>query len=207
MAIAIEGFHSDIRSVLKKYNSAFVSPEDIDKAINKSCIDILNIIIQEYKKSNGQFKTDQDLLLYHTFSGTATVRTLPSDVFQVSTVFIGEFEGDLLPDRVFNNRVNSVIVPPSATKPIATVYNLAGARTIQILPSSSDHRIKYWKNPTTCVYAFTVSSGVVTYNPTGSVDIDFPMSEYTRLFARALTYLAPSAKDPEAAQLEQNIIK
>ena len=36
MAIPISDIHDDIRSQLKKYNSAFVSPGDIDIAVNKA---------------------------------------------------------------------------------------------------------------------------------------------------------------------------
>lgn len=206
MAILISGFHNDIRSQLKKYNSAFVSPGDIDIAINKSCIDVLQMVINEYEANKAAANVDQELLKLHSFSGDATERTLPTDVFKISTVFIGDYEGDILNDKEFNERLNSVILPPSVTRPIATIYN-DGAKKIRILPTSSTHKIKYWKNPTAAVYAFTSTDGVVTYNPTGSVDIDFPMSEYTRLINRTLVYLTPAAKDPESAQLESNITR
>jgi hypothetical protein len=206
MAIAISGFHNDIRSQLKKYNSAFVSPGDIDIAINKSCIDILQMIINEYEANKASASADQELLKYHSFSGDATVRDLPTDVFKLSTVFLGDYEGDILNDRDFNERIFSSIIPPSATRPIATVY-YDTTKKIRILPTAATHKIKYWRNPATAIYAFTSTDGVVTYNPTGSVDIDFPMSEYTRLINRTLIYLTPAAKDPESAQLESNITR
>lgn len=204
MAIGISGFHDDIRSQLKKYNSAFLSPGDIDIAINKSCIDILQMVINEYEANKATASVDQELLKLHSFSGDASERALPADVFKLSTVFIGDYEGDILNDKEFNERLNSVILPPSATRPIATIYN-DGSKKIRILPTSSTHKIKYWKNPATAIYNFTASDGVPTYNPTGSVDVDFPMSEYTRLMNRTLVYLTPAAKDPESAQLESNI--
>jgi hypothetical protein len=204
MAILISGFHNDIRSQLKKYNSAFVSPGDIDIAINKSCIDVLQMVINEYESGGAKASVDQELLKLHSFTGDASERALPTDVFKLSTVFIGDYEGDVLNDKEFNERLNSVILPPSATRPIATVYN-DGAKKIRILPTSSTHKIKYWKNPAIAIYNFTASDGIPVYNPTGSVDIDFPMSEYTRLINRTLVYLTPAAKDPESAQLESNI--
>ena len=208
MPIGIESFHDDIRSVLKKYNSSFVSPEDIDFAINKSCLDILLEIIEKHENTSERYMVDQELLVLHEFSGDAIVRTLPSDVFKASSVFTGNYEGDILPDTEFNDRLNSVIMPPIATRPIATIYKTSGGNnTIEIVPSSDSHKLKYWKVPTKCNYAYTEANGVVSYTATGSVDIDFPQSQYTKLFNRTLTYLAPSAKDPDAAVLEQNILR
>ena len=206
MAISISTFYDDIVSTLKKTNSSFVSPGDVTNAANKACIDILHEFIKEYENTPNRFSVDQTLLKLHSFSGSATVRDLPSDVFKVSSIFNLDFEGDILDDKTFNDRAKSVIIPPAGTRPIATLYYDGGAK-IRILPQSTDHKIKYWKNPTKCVYNFTQSNGVITFNPTGSVDIDFPMSEYTRIFNRTLTYLTPIAKDPDSAQLEQNILR
>lgn len=206
MAISISDFHDDIRGVLKKHNSYFVSPEDIDNALNKACIDVLEMIIKEYENSNRKYIADQVLLIQHTYSGSGTTRTLPADVYKVVTVLDGDYEGDLLPAHTFHDRKNSIIIPPAATRCIATVYNISDTNTIEFAPASSAHKIKYWKVPDTAKYNYTQSAGVITYTGTDSVQIDFPQSEYTRLFNRTLTYLAPSSENVSAAQLE-NILK
>lgn len=202
MAISILLLHNDIRSQLKKYNSAFVSPADIDIAINKSQYDILDRIILEYNSGQIIGSPEQDLLKLHLFTGDASERALPNDVYRISTVFMGDYEGDILDDKHFNDRLNSEIIPPSTTRPIATLYN-DGSSKIRIVPSGATHRIKYWKVPTTAVYNFTQTDGVITFNPTGSVNLDFPMSEYTRIINRSLFYLGIPAVNADVVNLEK----
>jgi hypothetical protein len=202
MAISISLLHNDIRSQIKKHNSAFVSPSDIDFAINKSQYDVLDLIIAEYEAGGKRSSADQDLLKLHLFSGTAEERSLPSDVYKLSTVFLSDSEGDILDDKRFNDRLNSIIIPPSVSRPIATVYN-DGASKIRIVPSASTHRIKYWIIPVTAKYNFTQTDGVITYNPTGSVDVGFPMSEYTRILNRTLFYLGIPSVNADVANLEK----
>jgi hypothetical protein len=202
MAISISLLHNDIRSQIKKHNSAFVSPSDIDFAINKSQYDVLDLIIAEYESGGKRSSADQDLLKLHLFSGTAEERSLPSDVYKLSTVFLSDSEGDILDDKRFNDRLNSIIIPPSASRPIATVYN-DGASKIRIVPSASTHRIKYWIVPVVAKYNFTQTDGVITYNPTGSVDVGFPMSEYTKILNRTLFYLGIPSVNADVANLEK----
>ena len=204
MAIGISLIHNDVRSQIKKYNSAFVSPIDIDFAVNKAQYDVLDRIIQEYEAGQRRSSADQELLKLHSFSGAAEERTLPNDVHKLSAIFLADAEGDLLDDKHFNDRLNSTIIPPSVSRPIATVYN-DGAAKIRILPSASTHKIKYWKVPVTAVYNFTQTDGVITYNPTGSVDVGFPMSEYSQILNRTLTYLGLPSVNADAANLEKLI--
>lgn len=202
MPIGINLIHNDIRSQIKKHNSGFVGPLDIDIAVNKAQYDILDLVIAEYESGQKRSSADQELLKLHTFSGAAEERALPSDVYKLSVVLLADAEGDILDDKRFNDRLNSTIIPPSTSRPIATVYN-DGAAKIRILPSASTHKIKYWKVPVTAVYNFTQTDGVITYNPTGSVDVGFPMSEYTRILNRTLFYLGIPAVNADAANLEK----
>lgn len=202
MPIAIELIHNDIDSQIKKHNSAFLRPVDKDFAINKAQYDVLDLIITEYESNQRRSSADQDLLKLHTFTDVVEERTLPSDVYKLSTVFLGDAEGDILDDKHFNDRLNSVILPPSASRPIATVYN-DGAAKIRILPAANTHKIKYWKVPVTAVFAYTQTDGVVTYNPTGSVNVGFPMSEYTKILNRTLFYLGIPSVNADVANLEK----
>jgi hypothetical protein len=82
------------------------------------------------------------------------------------------------------------------------VYN-DGASKIRIVPSASTHRIKYWIVPVVAKYNFTQTDGVITYNPTGSVDVGFPMSEYTKILNRTLFYLGIPSVNADVANLEK----
>lgn len=202
MSISISLLHSDIKSQLRKYNSAFVGPIEIDLAVNKAQYDVLDQIILEYEGSQKRSSADQDLLKLHTFSGSAEERTLPADVYKLSVVLLGDAEGDILDDKRFNDRINSVILPPSTSRPVATVYN-DGVAKIRIMPAATTHRIKYWKVPVTAVHNFTATDGNVVFNPTGSVNVDFPMSEYTRILNQELFYLGMPSASPDAVNLKE----
>lgn len=204
MAILVKDLHEDIRSKLKKHAGGFVSPEDIDTAINDAALDVLALIVKNYKENRLERTAEQDLLLNFPLTG-GPVYTLPLDIFSLVAVFDGNAEGDILNAFDFNNRRNSLILAPSSLKPIATVYNLASSPKIEILPTSGANSIKYWKNPTKCVFAYTAPLGVITYSAGGSIDLNFPLSYKTDIVARALVYLTPSAKNVEAAQLETQI--
>lgn len=204
MAISVEDIHKDIRSQLKKHTSGFVSPEDIDNALNKASIDILKNIVAEYRFNKNINNADYELLVSVPLAGSTVTHALPDDIFSIVGVFDGNFEGDILNAFDFNNRRNSLILAPTKTRPVATIYNNGGPK-IDVLPASGTNTIKYWKNPTPCVYAYTVTSGVIAYSAGGSTDLEFPLSYYTDIINRALVYLTPSAKNVEAAQLETQI--
>jgi hypothetical protein len=57
--------------------------------------------------------------------------------------------------------------------------------------------------PVTAVFAYTQTDGVVTYNPTGSVNVGFPMSEYTKILNRTLFYLGIPSVNADVANLEK----
>ena len=204
MAISVEALHKDIRSQLKKHTSGFVSPEDIDDALNKAAIDALSTIVSAYRFDKQINNADQELLVSATLAGSTSIHTLPDDIYSIVGVFDGNFEGDILSAFDFNNRRNSLILAPTKTRPVATIYNNGGPK-IEVLPASATNTIKYWKNPEPCVYAYTVTAGVITFSAGGSTDLEFPMSYYTQIINRALVYLTPSAKNTEAAQLETQI--
>jgi hypothetical protein len=195
--IGIEKFHRDVRALLKQNKSAFVSPQDIDSFIYMATMDILDESVKRYKANGQGFSEDNDLIKYHSFSGSATERALPSDVHTVIGVFNGTTEGDLLDLSTYNDRLNSVILPPTATRPIATTYGTY----ILIEPATTTHKIKYFRIPATCNYAFTLSSNNPVYNPTGSIGIDLPLSLYSELLKKVLVYAVPITNNQYAGQL------
>ena len=58
------------------------------------------------------------------------------------------------------------------------------------------------RKPAKAVYNYTTSSGNITYNPTGSVDIDIDDRYFTDIMTRALMYLGISLKDGDIASAE-----
>ena len=50
MAIAIDKLHDFIRGTIKKNYGGFISPADIDRAINRAQIDLFDQLLENYKK-------------------------------------------------------------------------------------------------------------------------------------------------------------
>lgn len=195
--IGIEKFHKDVRAVLKQNKSGFVSPQDIDSFIYMATMDLLEDRVASYRANGQSFASDNDLIKFHSFSGSATERALPADVHTVVGVFIGTSEGDLLDLTTYNDRLNSVVIPPTATRPIATTYGT----NILIEPASATHKIKYFRIPAVCNHAFTLTNNMPVYTSSGSVDIDLPLSLYSDLFKRVLLYTLPITNNKYAGQL------
>lgn len=196
--IDIGNFHRDIRALLKQNKSGFVSPEDIDSFIYMASLDIIDEMVDDYRVNGQEFSGDSDILFLHSFSGEASERALPEDVRCIVGVFLGDNKGDLLDQSTFNDRLNSVIIPPTTTRPIATTYD----NKIRIVPSASTHKIKYFRIPAKCEYAYTVnSSNNIIWNEGGSTDIDFPLSMQSVLLKRVLTFCTPLTNNINAGQL------
>lgn len=211
MAISINLMHDFIRdTILKKNYGSFVSPSDIDKAIDRSQYDLLEEIIRVYDPNGKSFRDDNKFLVKADSAittGGGNVNTLPADYYKIQLFFSRngsneEFEGELLKHNVFQDRRQSVIIPPIQTRPIATIYN----DSIEFLPSGNiTYVLLYWKNPTTPVYGFTESSGVITFDAGSSTNLDWDNKDFTNIATRALKYLGFSIKDAGAIQIEKEI--
>jgi len=69
MAILIEDLHDFIRGTIKKNYGGFVSPNDIDRAINRAQFDLFDQLVKNYKKTE-LFDYDHIFLKQSNFSIT-----------------------------------------------------------------------------------------------------------------------------------------
>lgn len=207
--IPIEQMHDYIRMILQKNYGSFVSPGDIDKAIDRAQYDLLDEIIMNYDRKGMTFRDDNVFLVKAsaaiTTAGGNSV-TLPADYYEMQNIFYrdgsnNEFEGELLKHDEFQDRRTSVIIPPILTEPIATIYG----GVIEFFPAGDvNYQILYWKNPTTPAYAFTQTNGIITFDDANSVDLDWDQKDFSNISSRALKYLGYSIKDGQVISVEQN---
>jgi hypothetical protein len=102
---------------------------------------------------------------------------------------------------------NSAILVPDLFFSAATIFlSEAGVATIQFQPvptsGSYEYTLMYMRKPAKAVFAYTTSSGNITYNPTGSIDIDIDDRYFSDIATRALMYLGISLKDGDIASTE-----
>jgi disulfide oxidoreductase YuzD len=218
MAIAIKDAHDFIRSIIKKNKGGFVSPGDIDIAINRGVSDWMNAALYKFQRT-GKFEYDHLLVKKKIFtvSSTTSVQSIAQDDYvQGLTIFIKDGtastkEGTIYDWDRFLEIKNSAILAPNTLYPAATIFvqeeSSVNVPKIEFAPvplgsATYDYTLVYMRRPKKGVYAFTTSGGNFTYNPTGSVDIDIDERYFSDITTRALMYLGISLKDADVASTE-----
>lgn len=135
--ISIVEVHDFIRGILKKNYGAFVSPEDIDRAVNRAQYDLFDNLVRNYRQNN-EFEYDHLFLkkaLYVVSAISFNPLPLPEDYYSAIGIYYRDgtlnlHEGELLKWDAFIDRRKSLIAPPNITsssvngtiRPIATIY-------------------------------------------------------------------------------------
>lgn len=199
MSVSIKDAHNFIRGVIKKNKGGFVSPEDIDRFLNRSVSDFISAIIFRFK-STKEFNYDHLLTKRTTFTVTSSTGTqdLPADYFEGLTIYITN-NGNLIEGTLYNwdeflEVTNSQIIAPDTSYPAATIYiDSTNAPKIQFAPVPSSgsytYTLVYVKRPTPAVYNYTTSNGNITFNPTNSTDLDISERFLGDIYARTFAYL------------------
>jgi disulfide oxidoreductase YuzD len=215
--IAIKDAHDFIRSIIKKNKGGFVSPGDIDIAINRSVSDWMNAALYKYQTTK---KFDYDHLLVKkkvfTVASTTSVQSIAQDDYvQALTIYLKDGtnvnEGRMYDWDRFLEVKNSAIIPPTISEPIATVFvaeessvNVPKVEFAPVPPSGTtyEYTLVYMRRPKKGVYNYTTSNGNFTYTSTNSVDIDIDERYFSDIMTRALMYLGISLKDADVASTE-----
>jgi disulfide oxidoreductase YuzD len=216
--IAIKDAHDFIRSIIKKNKGGFISPTDVDIAINRGVSDWMNAALYKYQRT-GKFDYDHLLVKKKIFtvgSSTSIQSIAQDDYVQGLTILIKDGtnspkEGTIYDwDRFFEIK-NSAILAPNTIYPAATVFvqeeSSVNVPKIEFAPvpaagTTYEYTLVYMRRPKKGVYAYTTSGGNFTYNPTGSVDIDIDERYFSDITTRALMYLGISLKDADVASTE-----
>lgn len=216
MAILIKDAHDFIRSIIKKNKGGFVSPGDIDIAVNRGVSDWMSAVIYKYKQT-GKFDYDHLFVKKKTFtvsSSTGTQSLSTTDYVEALTIYLttggSTKEGTIYNWDEFLEIQNSSILTPNVDYPASTIFvveeSSVNVPKIQFSPvpvsGNYDYTLVYMRKPAKAVYNYTTSSGNITYNPTGSLDIDIDDRYFTDIMTRALMYLGISLKDGDIASAE-----
>lgn len=216
--IEIDKLHDYIRGVLKKNYGGFVSPKDIDRAINRASMDLFSQLL---KRSNVDDEFDFDHLFLKKGDLSLAVvdsgkKDLPPDYEKAVTFHYKDsssnlHEGDLVEFKKFSDQINSVIVPPvindalSSYRAIATIYD--GQIEFAPKPTSTDYNfvLIYYRTPAQGTYGYTESNGVITFDAGASTNLDWSERAFSDIANRALSILGFTMQDQMAAQIEQTM--
>lgn len=214
--ILMKDAHDFIRMQIKKNKMGFVSPEDIDRAINRGVSDWMSAVVFKYKKT-GKYEYDHLLVKRYAMSVTTSnsgVLDVPADYTEALTIYVDnggvQSEGTIYSWDEFLEFKNSKILAPSLSYPIATIYmDQSGTPKIQFSPVPTSgtyaYTLVYMRKPTKGVFGYSVdsSTGTIVYNSGTTTNLDLDDRYFSDILTRALMYLGISLGDTNTAQTEQ----
>lgn len=211
--IAIKDAHDFVRMQIKKNKMGFISPDDIDRAINRGVSDWMSAVIFKYKRT-GKYEYDHLLVKRksYTVSPTTSVQAIPDDYAEALTVYVDN--GGVLTEGTnyswddFLEIKNSYILSPSLAFPASTIYvDSANLQKVEFspVPTSGNYTftLVYMRKPIKALFNYTVTStGNIAYNDSGSINIDIDDRYFSDIITRALMYIGISLRDADTASTE-----
>lgn len=217
--ILMKDAHDFIRMQIKKNKMGFVSPEDIDRAINRGVSDWMSAVVFKYKKT-GKYEYDHLLVKRAAMSVTVAsggVLNLPSDYTEGLTIYVDnggvQTEGTIYSWDEFLEFQNSKILAPSLSYPTATIYmeDVSGTTTPRIqfspVPTSGTYAytLVYMRKPVKGIYGYSLNTatGTIVYDSGTTTNLDLDDRYFSDILTRALMYLGISLHDSDTASTEQ----
>ena len=218
--IKIDKLHSDIRKTLESKNYGWITPNNIDSAVNQSMQAIIRESMDELsilkgKDSNVRYTVDVerieylDNLLYNfyiydevlTYNSTLKVFTFVNKPIVIKNIwFTEDSEIEIVSPSVFKrDRLNgaSCVDFPEAKK----INNI----TIKIHPEEviADVTADYIKEAVAPLWTYiTVSGKSVFSRNSQTVDVDLPATELDNLITKTIELLSISLRNPTIQQVE-----
>jgi hypothetical protein len=200
----IAAIHEFIRFLVKKHRNGFLSPEEIDDAVNWASLDLFNSLYgmtETYQQGRPvpptaygmTQKVLDDLQVFITdptaLTLTAGVAPLPADYCHWSKIETTN-DGD-------NFRRNRKIAAPSTKSPVCRIFN----NKIEFLPTNLlAVDLTYLKYPVKAEWAYTIVNNRPVYDDGNSVAIEWGEDNHQEIIARALKYLGLNLEDTAVYQ-------
>lgn len=199
----IDLVHSMVREQIRKYSGGYKSPGEIDNALYRALMDFYNSLF--FPKINSQelsrylkeqvcnISSSNAFSLNPDFSKPSIIK---------SVVGANIYEGDVLEEREYLDRLNSSILTPDLEHPIARIKE----NEIEFFPSDAGNFIlSYYRSPVKPIFNYTITGGRnIVYDPAGSVDLDVNPNSINNVITGALGYLGISLKE-ESLLLEKQV--
>lgn len=104
---------------------------------------------------------------------------------------------EVVTDGELSIRLESKLLPPTHRHPIGAYYNDG----FKVFPTDiTSIRLTYLRYPTTPNWNFTLVNDQPVYNPTGSVNFDFPVTLHSDIVIRICRYMGINLREEELLQ-------
>jgi hypothetical protein len=184
----IELAHSIVRDQIRKSGGGYKSPAQIDTALYRGLLDFLNGITTRPSR----YLKEQP----YNISGTNSF-DLPEDFSRHANIFSlvdgQKYEGDVLDEMQFADRINSFILAPDLQNPVARII---GGK-IEFYPDDAGNFIlSYYRTPIKPVFGFDLVNGRnMVFDQETSTELDIDETDMNHIIARALFYVGISLKE------------
>lgn len=192
-----------IEMTLRKERRGMLKKSQIQTAVRVAINNYFDKQLSLYRASGILPSPLHTLVKTSTISLTLGNSALPADFCKEITFYIANVNSnpaEFLDKAQFEERKNSVLIPPTDIDPIGTI----GGGYIYVRPSTVQQIIlTYIKVPTEIVIATTssVDGRNLDYNDSSSVDTDFGIESVPDLIKESLQFLSIPQQDEGAASL------
>lgn len=221
--------HRRIRLALNKDTTGYLSPQEIDRALDRAqLMELRHLYGDDRKLPNSPLAYGMTLKIHADLtpfkktlrvlpgSGPAGLIVLPTDyLFPIAITIVHEKVPrtvKIVSEDELGIRLSSVLRSPSASRPIAIIggdfnssFLVAPKGVIQFYPERAyDATIHYLKRPDVPELKGTVGNRVFTYDRAGTVQMQWPDTAIDRIIERAIAVLAENLQEGEIGNNNYN---
>lgn len=226
--MGIQEVHRVINFILNKEQNAYLSHEEIDLVLERAQMAQFNELYNNPKSyrpdaqvpiiSYGENQRINDALspFKASFSFVTTdtpggVVTLPSDYMYLLSLYTSMYVSQIgrnvtNPVTVLNEeelvlRLESQVIPVTTDDPICIMNSNNKIQLFPDVPQSG--KVFYFRKPKAPKFNYTQSGRAITFNPTGSQDLEWRDSDVNMIIVKALSYYGLNISDPNTIQFAE----
>lgn len=208
--MTIEKFVKFIQFILDKEMAGWHSPEEICLSADLAQMDYFNECFADYGTSQklhdhlSPFKAKYPFTNSDTPGGIITLPSTYQHLLNAYTVTFSNTTGQslrkvqLINEDEYIDALNSQLRPVSASRPIGIMN---GKGKIQLEPQVPQAGFcNYLRKPLAPVYNYTLVGRTITYNPTGSVDLEWNDTAINKVIYKTMEHLGVNLDDEKVVQ-------
>ena len=205
----LNDIHERILLELNKEQGQYLTHEEIDILLDRAQMHEFNLLIGNNRElpnvRMGFGKTQglaEDLMPFyqHTnldnadgksianaYNASAKTYDLPSNVVYIISARKGNSSVDILNPAEITARLDSEIIAPTASDPVAMLFQQGTVKQIQLFPAEADGvTVYYLKRPDAPSFVFTTSGREVLYDDENSTQMEWSDTAIERIIQRAI---------------------
>lgn len=207
--------HDKIQLIINKDVGKYYSHEEIDEFLDLAQMDEFNLLSAPVRNPDfGLGKTQritEELLPFHKYTKLddedrndeigANTYELPLNTMYVTMMHKDGVSVDLMEIGEIGSRLNSEIIPPTESEPIAHFYNQDGAKRVRVYPVTvTGIEVYYLVRPQKPAFTYTQNGRELTYDQANSTQLKWNDGAVQSIIQRALGYMGVNLAAADISQ-------